>query len=209
MKTFGFTDTNDFAEYLADLTDKMSTFNEDDYSKINVVAKYDVMKDVLNSLIKETDLELVSCNDLNDPDWDNYDDAFILIIDPDMNVWVQAAKYTGHNKYIHMDETDTVFIHGEVDSAFVKQNEDSGCIMYEFNIGNDAEDVSDECDGDCENCDYTTADEDLYTYLTADGVTHGFTASKSDGDSYVSYSYHTTEALSDDDIIRILGVFNF
>lgn len=158
MKTFGFTDTNDFAEFLADMTDKMSAFNRDDYSEIHVVAKYDVMKDVLNSLIKETNLELVSCTDFNDPDWDGYDDAYVLVIDPDMGVWVDRAKYTT-DEYINMDETDIVFVHGDVDSAFVKQNEDSGCIMHEFNIGEDAEYVSDECDGECENCSCAETDD--------------------------------------------------
>lgn len=162
MKTFGFTDTNDFAEFLAEMSDKMSAFNKDDYSEINVVAKYDVMKDVLNSLIKETNLELVSCTDFNDPYWDGYDDAFVLVIDPDMSVWVQAAKYAGHNEYLHMDETDIVFIHGDVDSTFVKENEDSGCIMHEFNIGEDAEDVDDDCDGDCENCGCHESDTTSY-----------------------------------------------
>lgn len=159
MKTFGFTDTNDFAEFLAEMSDKMSAFNKDDYSEINVVAKYDVMKDVLNSLIKETNLELVSCTDFNDPYWDGYDDAFVLVIDPDMSVWVRAAKYAGHNEYLHMDETDIVFVHGDVNSAFVKENENSGCIMHEFNIGEDTEDVSDECDGDCENCGCAETDD--------------------------------------------------
>lgn len=154
MKTFGFTGTNDFAEYLADTFDKLYAYpenNNDDYSEIVVVAKYDVIKDVLNSIIKNTNFKLVSCNDLNDSDWDGYDDAFVLTIDPDMDVWVQAAKYEGHEDYLNMSETDIVFVHGDVNSAFVKQNGDSGCIMHEFNIDEDAEYVDNKCDDDCDN----------------------------------------------------------
>ena len=103
MKTFGFTDTNDFAEFLADTFDKLDVCTrdyDDDCSEIVVVAKYDVMKDVLNSVIKNTNFKLAFCNDLNDPYWDGYDDAFILNIDSEMNVWVQAAKYRSEERRV-------------------------------------------------------------------------------------------------------------
>lgn len=217
MKTFGFTDTNDFAEFLAEMSDKMSVFNKDDYSEINVVAKYNVMKDVLNSLIKETNLELVSCTDFNDPDWDGYDDAFVLVIDPDMGVWVQAAKYAGHNEYLHMDETDIVFIHGDVDSAFVKENEDSGCIMHEFNIGEDAEDASDDCN--CKNCSCSDVSDDSHKNITFDkdenGKIHGFTSVKSDVNGYEKHEFYSSKPidLSDFDeynsVGRLFGLLDF
>lgn len=217
MKTFGFTDTNDFAEFLAEMSDKMSVFNKDDYSEINVVAKYNVMKDVLNSLIKETNLELVSCTDFNDPDWDGYDDAFVLVIDPDMGVWVQAAKYAGHNEYLHMDETDIVFIHGDVDSAFVKENEDSGCIMHEFNIGEDAEDVDDDCN--CKNCSCSDVSDDSHKNITFDkdenGKIHGFTSVKSDVNGYEKREFYSSKPidLSDFDeynsVGRLFGLLDF
>lgn len=209
MKTFGFTDTNDFAEFLAEMSDKMSVFNKDDYSEINVVAKYNVMKDVLNSLIKETNLELVSCTDFNDHDWDGYDDAFVLVIDPDMGVWVQAAKYAGHNEYLHMDETDIVFIHGDVDSAFVKENEDSGCIMHEFNIGEDAEDVDDDCN--CKNCSCSDVSDDSHKNITFDkdenGKIHGFTSVKSDVNGYEKREFYSSKPidLSDFDEYNSVG----
>lgn len=219
MKTFGFTDTNDFAEFLAEMSDKMSAFNRDDYSEIHVVAKYDVMKDVLNSLIKETNLELVSCDDFNDPDWDGYDDAFVLVIDPDMGVWVQAAKYAGHNEYLHMNETDIVFIHGDVDSAFVKENEDSGCIMHEFNIGEDAEDVNDECKGDCKNCSCTDVSDDSHENIIFDkdndGNIHGFTSVKSDVNGYEKREFYSSKPidLSDfdeyDSVGRLFDLLDF
>ena len=138
MKTFNFKDTYDFVEYLDDTYD----------SRILVVAKYDVTIKILNSLLKNTNYKLVSCNDLNHPCWDGYDDAFVLTIDSDMTIWVQAAK-CNEDTYIYVDSTDIVFVHGDVNSAFVKQNKDSKCIMREFNIveidesENDYEDAED------------------------------------------------------------------
>ena len=123
MKTVNFEYVYDFVEYLDDTYD----------SRILVVAKYDVTIDILNSLLKNTNYKLVSCNDLNHPCWDGYDDAFVLTIDSDMTIWVQAAK-CNEDTYIYVDSTDIVFVHGDVNSAFVKQNKDSKCIMREFNI---------------------------------------------------------------------------
>lgn len=134
MKTFNFEDVYDFVEYLDDTYDKLFIHTkEKDYSRILVVAKYDAMIEILNFLIKNTNYKLVSCNDLNHPCWDGYDDAFVLTIDDDMSVWVQAAK-CNEDTYIYVDDEDIVFVHGDVNSSFVKQNTDSKCIMREFNI---------------------------------------------------------------------------
>lgn len=222
MKTFGFTDANEFAEFLADIFDKLEVYTkdyDDNYSEIVVVAKYDVMKDILNSVIKNTNFKLVSCNDLNDPYWDGYDDAFILSIDSEMNVWVQAAKYEGNNEYINMDETDIVFIHGDVDSAFVKDNKDSGCIIHEFNIGEDAEDADNECDGDCKNCSCTDVSDDSHRNITfdkdGDGNIHGFTSVKSDVNGYEKREFYSSKPidLSDfddyDSVGRLFDLLDF
>lgn len=134
MKTFNFEDVYDFVEYLDDTYDKLFIHTkEKDYSEILVVAKYDAMIEILNSLIKNTNYKLVSCNDLNHLCWDGYDDAFVLTIDVNMSVWVQAAK-CNEDTYIYVDDEDIVFVHGDVNSGFVKQNKNSKCIMHEFNI---------------------------------------------------------------------------
>ena len=214
MKTFGFTDTNDFAEFLADTFDKLDVCTrdyDDDCSEIVVVAKYDVMKDVLNSVIKNTNFKLAFCNDLNDPYWDGYDDAFILSIDSEMNVWVQAAKYEGSDTYINMDETDIVFIHGDVSSAFVMDNKDSGCIIHEFNIGEDAEDVDDDCDGNCKNCSCSDVSDNSHKNITFDkdenGKIHGFTSVKSDVNGYEKREFYSSKPidLSDFDEYNSVG----
>ena len=146
MKTFGFTDTNEFAEYLADTVDKLRIEENIDVG-LCVVAKYHMMKDILNSVIKNTNFELESCEEFDDPILTEYDGEYVLCLDMD-DLLVNILK----SDCARFDETDIVFVHGDVDSAFVKQNEDSGCIMHEFNIGEDTEDISEECDDDCENC---------------------------------------------------------
>lgn len=156
MKTFNFEDVYDFVEYLDDTYDKLFIHTkEKDYSEILVVAKYDAMIEILNSLIKNTNYKLVSCNDLNHPCWDGYDDAFVLTIDADMSVWVQAAK-CNEDTYIYTDSTDIVFVHGDVNSSFVKQNKDAKCIMREFNIAEIDESEDDyEDDGSTEDAKVT------------------------------------------------------
>ena len=42
-----------------------------------------------------------------------------------------------------------------------------------------------------------------------DGNAHGFTASRSDGDSYISYSYYSSDELSHEDIQKMLKAFGF
>ena len=72
---------------------------------------------------------------------------------------------------------------------------------------NDCEDNCD-CDEDCENCDCHN-ETYLHTSEGEDGNTHGFTASRSDGESYMSYSYYSSDKLSHEDIQKMLKAFGF
>lgn len=156
MKTFNFEDKYNFVEYLYDTYEKLfMNTKEKDYSRILVVAKYNVMIEILNSLLRNPNYKLVSCNDLNHPYWDGYDDAFVLTIDSDMTIWVQAAK-CNEDTYIYTDSTDIVFVHGDVNSSFEKQNKDAKCIMREFNIAEIDESEDDyEDDGSTEDAKVT------------------------------------------------------
>lgn len=129
MKTFGFTDTNDFAEFLADTVDKLRV-DKNIGVGLCVVAKYHTMKDILNSIIKNTNFELESCEEFDDPILTEYDGEYVLCLDMD-NLLVNILK----SDCVMFDEDDIVFVHGDVNSAFVKENKDSGCTMHEFNIG--------------------------------------------------------------------------
>lgn len=99
-----------------------------------------------------------------------------------------------------LDNADIIYINmdGDIKQDVIDYcvNEDKEVIL--FGLTDDCD-----CDGDCENC----IGHDYDVYKLDDDYMHGFTASKSDDSSYVSYSYYTTEDLSDRDIGKILKAF--
>lgn len=68
----------------------------------------------------------------------------------------------------------------------------------------------DDCDGDCD-CENCPAHDETYLHTSEDedGNAHGFTASRSDGDSYMSYSFYSSDELSHEDIQKMLKAFGF
>lgn len=100
-----------------------------------------------------------------------------------------------------LDNADIIYINmdGDIKQDVIDYcvNEDKEVIL--FGLTDDCN-----CDGDCENC----IGHDYDVYKLDDDYIHGFTASKSDDNSYVSYSYYTTEDLSDKDIEKILKAFS-
>lgn len=99
-----------------------------------------------------------------------------------------------------LDNADIIYINmdGDIKQDVIDYcvNEDKEVIL--FGLTDDCN-----CDGDCENC----IGHDYDVYKLDDDYMHGFTASKTDDSSYVSYSYYTTEDLSDKDIEKILKAF--
>lgn len=99
-----------------------------------------------------------------------------------------------------LDNADIIYINmdGDIKQDVIDYcvNEDKEVIL--FGLTDDCN-----CDGDCENC----IGHDYDVYKLDDDYIHGFTASKTDDSSYVSYSYYTTEDLSDKDIEKILKAF--
>ena len=100
-----------------------------------------------------------------------------------------------------LDNADIIYINmdGDIKQDVIDYcvNEDKEVIL--FGLTDDGD-----CDGDCENC----IGHDYDVYKLDDDYMHGFTASKTDDSSYVSYSYYTTEDLSDKDIEKILKAFS-
>lgn len=102
-----------------------------------------------------------------------------------------------------LDKTDIFYIDmdGDISQDIINYcvNEDKEVILFG---------QEDDCDGDCKNCN--CHDETyLHTSEDEDGNTHGFTASRSDGDSYMSYSYYSSDELSHEDIQKMLKAFGF
>lgn len=117
------------------------------------------------------------------------------------------TSITPVDEYSALDPVDVVYIDmdGSVgqDTIDYCVNEDKEVILF-----GDSEEDECECYGDCENC-HVNDEVYLLTSKDEDGNIHGFTASKSDYDSYMSYSYYSTNKLEDNDIQSILKALGF
>lgn len=102
-----------------------------------------------------------------------------------------------------LDKTDVFYIDMDGD---IKQD------IIDYCVNEDKEVIlfgqEDNCDGNCENC-YAHDENYLHISEDEDGNTHGFIASRSDGDSYMSYSYYSSDELSHEDIQKMLKAFGF
>lgn len=128
-------------------------------------------------------------------------DQYLVSVDNDGYITVVPIE-----DFIVLDKTDIFYIDmdGDIEQDIIDYcvNEDKEVILF----GQD--DVDDECDGDCKNC--SVHDETyLHTSEDEDGNIHGFTTSRSDGDSYMSYSFYSSDELSHEDIQKMLRAFGF
>lgn len=195
IKTLHFENYEDFACAVSNAYDRVKSDNE--YNSVDVVAKYEDAKEIIRELI-EMRYGIAFIDKFGDPEWDGYDDAFVISLLDD-EIWCEPVKRD--DEYIFV-EADVVYIFGDCNSKIVPKIESNE--VYEVGIGEDCDD----CDGDCANCD--CHDETyLYTSEDEDGNTHVFTASKSDGNSYMSYSYYSSDELSYEDIQKMLKTFGF
>lgn len=195
MRNLYFEDYEDFACAVSDAYDKVKS--NDEYNSVDIVAKYEDAKEIIRELIG-IGYGIAFIDELADPEWDGYDDAFVVSLLDD-EIWCEPVKRD--REYIFV-EADVVYIFDDCNSKIIPKIESNE--VYEVEIGNEYDD----CDGDCENC--SAHDETyLHTSVDEDGNAHGFTASKSDGDSYMSYSYYSNDELSHEDIQKILKAFGF
>lgn len=195
IKTLHFEDYEDFACAVADTYDRVKS--DDKYNSVDVVAKYEDTKEIIRELVG-MGYGIAFINELANPEYDGYDDAFVISLLDD-EIWCEPVKRK--NGYIFV-EADVVYIFDDCNSKIVPKIESDE--IYEVEVGNEYDD----CDGDCENC--PAHDETyLHTSEDEDGNAHGFTASRSDGDSYISYSYYSSDELSHEDIQKMLKAFGF
>jgi hypothetical protein len=195
IKTLHFEDYEDFACVVSNTYDRIKS--DDKYNSIDVVAKYEDAKEIIRELIG-IGYGIAFIDKFGNPEWDGYDDAFVISLLDD-EIWCEPVKRD--NGYIFI-EADVVYIFDDCNSKIIPKIEADE--VYEVGIGNEYDD----CDGDCENC--PAHDETyLHTSEDEDGNTHGFTASRSDGDSYMSYSYYSSNELSHEDIQKMLKAFGF
>lgn len=182
IKTLHFEDYEDFACAVADTYDRVKS--DDKYNSVDVVAKYEDTKEIIRELVG-MGYGIAFINELADPEYDGYDDAFIISLLDD-EIWCEPVKRK--NGYIFV-EADVVYIFDDCNSKIVPKIESDE--IYEVEIGNEYDETY------------------LHTSEDEDGNAHGFTASRSDGDSYISYSYYSSDELSHEDIQKMLKAFGF
>nr|DAG77141.1 MAG TPA: hypothetical protein [Caudoviricetes sp.] len=195
IKVLHFEDLEDFACVMSDIYDRVKS--DDEYNSVDVIVKYEDAKEIIRELVG-MGYGITFIDKFGDPEWDGYDDAFVISLLDD-EIWCEPVKR--ENGYIFV-EADVVYIFDNCNSKIVPKIESNE--VYEVGIGEDYDD----CDGDCKNCE--CHDETyLHTSEDEDGNTHGFTASKSDGNSYMSYSYYSSDELNHEDIQKMLKTFGF
>ena len=140
IKTLHFEDYEDFACAVSDVYDRVKS--DDEYNSVDVVAKYEDAKEIIRELIG-IGYGIAFINELADPEWDGYDDAFVVSLLDD-EIWCEPVKLK--DDYIFV-EADVVYIFDDCNSKIIPKIEADD--VYEVEIGNEYDD----CDGDCENCD--------------------------------------------------------
>lgn len=168
IKTLHFEDYEDFACAVADTYDRVKS--DDKYNSVDVVAKYEDTKEIIRELVG-MGYGIAFINELADPEYDGYDDAFIISLLDD-KIWYEPVKRK--NGYIFV-EADVVYIFDDCNSKIVPKIESDE--IYEVEIGNEYDD----CDGDCENCNC----HDVVTTTTTSSTSYEVNGKKVTKEEYI------------------------
>lgn len=158
---------------------------------VGVIVNKEIAEYILDNLIR---LDETSIKEIDLVDYMNIDEYLVSVDDNGVITVVPIEDFDILNK------TDIFYIDMDGD---IKQN------IIDYCVNEDKEVILfGQEDNDCENC---SAHDETYLYTSDDvnGNTHGFTASRADGDSYVSYSYYSSDELSHEDIQKMLKAFGF
>lgn len=162
---------------------------------VGVIVNKEIAEYILDIFIR---LDETSIKEIDLVDYMNIDEYLVSVDDGGVITVIPIEDFGV------LDKTDIFYIDmdGDIEQNIIDYcvNEDKEVILF----GQE----DDECDGKCENC---SAHDETYLHTSDDvnGNTHGFTASRSDGDSYVSYSYYSSNELSHEDIQKMLKAFGF
>lgn len=161
---------------------------------VGVVVNKELAEYILDNLIR---LDETSIKEIDLVDYMNIGE-YLVSVDDGGAITVVPIEDFGI-----LDKTDIFYIDmdGDISQDIINYcvNEDKEVILFG---------QEDDCDGDCKNCN---CHDETYLHTSEDenGNAHGFTASKSDGDSYMSYSYYSSDELSHEDIQKMLKAFGF
>lgn len=161
---------------------------------VGVIVNKEIAEYILDILIR---LDETSIKEIDLVDYMEVDEYLVSVDDDGYITCVPIEDY------VVLDKTDIFYIDmdGDIEQDIIDYcvNEDKEVILFG---------QEDNCDDDCKNCNCHDKTY-LHTSEDEDGNAHGFTASRSDGDSYMSYSYYSSDELSHEDIQKMLNAFGF
>lgn len=196
--------------------------DDDEYPVITAYGKYEVIKELLEEFIANG-FEISGDICLETPDSTGYEKEFVLYLTED---GVSVCKIFEDGRYLN-EYPDVAFVHEDCNSKLLKNIKSR--MIFEFAFDDD-EDVyvcnkdvleefsccvelkhKDYCD-DCDNrirsnkikCNETVEEKYVDYSKDKNGDLHGFTVSKGDDNSFMSYSLYTSEKLSLRDIQSLL-----
>lgn len=193
-KDLSFEYIEDFADYIVEKVEC------DEELFMSIVGKYDEIKNIIKEIITISDVDFEKICLYSD-EVDDYKDEYILDCycdDGVVQIGCEPAKRDG--KYLNL-VGDEIYLLDNVSSKIIPLCAESD-LYFVY--------IEDECD--CDDgcyCDCHKDDKLIECSTGVDGETHGFTASKSDDNGYYSFSFYTTNSLSEKDIHSMLKEFGF
>ena len=215
MKRLEFNDIYEVMDVMSESLDNLC--DSDLYPVITAYGKYNVIKELLEEFLADG-FEIGGDIYLETPESMGYDKEFALYLTED---GVSVCKIFENGKYLN-EYPDVAFVHEDCNSKMLKNIESRMIFEFAFEYKHDDDDEDefdnddlccDDCDCyECDNrirsndikCNETVADKLVEYSKDDDGDLHGFTVSKGDGDSYMSYSLYTSDKLSLRDIQSLM-----
>lgn len=188
----------EFAGYIVDRVEN----NEELF--VSVIGKFEEIKNIIKEIISGTEVDFEMLN-IQSPNVNGYCDEYILDCwcdDEVVRIGCEPAKQNG--RYLNF-ESDEIYLFSNCSSRIIPLCE--GLKLYYINVEEECD--CDECCEDCCPCECREDDIFVECIYDGDGNTHGFTASRGDDDEYYSFSYYTSDNLSDDDIFSMLEEHGF
>ena len=178
--------------------------NEED-AFVTVIAKFDEAKEILKNIIAYEDVNFESLQ-IESPIMDNYDDAFVISLWMNDGVLEIGCEKLKDEEGCYTNPCgDVVFMFDNCSSKIISLCEGSDLYIVEIE---DECDCNEKCD-ECCSCDCHCGDSYVKYSKTDDGELHGFIASKSTDNECHSYSFYTSDKLSENDIQDVLKKFGF
>lgn len=188
----------DFADYIVERVEL------DEELFVSVVGKFEEIKNIIKEIFCIAEVDFESLN-IESPIMNNYTDEYVLDCwcdDGVVQIGCEPAKKDG--KYLNLTGDETYLL-DNVSSKIIPLCEGSDLCFV--NIEDEC-DCNEECD-ECCSCDCHCSDSCVKYSKTDDGELHGFIASKSTDNGYHSYSFYTSDKLSENDIQDVLKKFGF